>query len=83
MKEGLEATGLRENDPAKLPGSELRKVTIARKIWDRTTVSMTWSSARLALKSAANASTQICRTKKMENPTRTLPAAICQWINQS
>lgn len=83
LKEGLEAAGLRKQDLAGLPGSELRKVAIAREIWDRTTVSMSWISGQLAMKSAANASTQIRRIKKMKKPTATLPAALCRWIEQS
>jgi hypothetical protein len=58
-------------------------VAIARKIWDETTVSMNWISEQLAMKSAANASTQIRRIKKLKNPAPTLPATLCAWINQS
>jgi len=83
LKQGLEAAGLAKRDLAKLPGSDLRKVAVARQIWDRTTVSMNWVSEQLAMKSAANASTQIRRMKKMKNPTKSLPAALCSWISQS
>jgi len=83
LKQGLEAAGLVKSDLAKLPGSDLRKVAIARQIWDRTTVSMNWVSEQLAMKSAANASTQIRYMKKMKQPTKSLPAALCSWISQS
>jgi hypothetical protein len=38
-------------------------VAIARKIWENTTVSMSWISEKLAMKSAANASQQIRRSR--------------------
>jgi len=83
LKQGLEAAGLAKSDLAKLPGSDLRKVAIARQIWDRTTVSLSWVSEQLAMKSAANASTQIRRMKKMKQPTKSRPADLCSWISQS
>ena len=83
LREGLKAAGLRKGDLAELPGSDLRKVAIAREIWGRTTVSMSWIREHLAMKSAANASTQIRRIKKMRKPTPTLPTALRSWIEQS
>jgi putative transposase len=83
LEEGLEAAGLTKEDLAKSPGSEVRKVAIARVIWDRTTVGMPWISEQLAMRSAGNASAQIRRMKKMKNRKQDLPAALREWANQS
>ncbi len=40
----------------KLPGSDPRKVAIARLIWEQTAADMAWLAAHLHLRSAANAS---------------------------
>jgi putative transposase len=63
LKEGLAACGLAEKELKTLPGSDLRKVAIAARIWENTTVSMSWISENLAMKSAANASQQIRRLR--------------------
>lgn len=80
LEEGLVAAGLSENDLKSLPGSEARKVAVARVLWERTTVDMKWLALRLHLRSAANASQQI-RRHRQQPPS--LPKGLQQWINQS
>jgi hypothetical protein len=63
LKEGLAACGLMEKELKALPGSDVRKVAIAAKIWENTTMSMSWISENLGMKSAANASQQIRRQR--------------------
>jgi hypothetical protein len=63
LKEGLAACGLMEKELKALPGSDVRKVAIAVKIWENTTMSMSWISENLGMKSAANASEQIRRQR--------------------
>jgi REP element-mobilizing transposase RayT len=64
------------------PGSDLRKVTIARVIWEQTTVSMSWLAQHLHphLRNAANASQQIRRAR--QTPPKTAPK-LRQWLLQS
>ena len=80
MAEGMAVVGLREEELESLPGSDARKVAIARVIWERTTVSMKWLADHLHLRSAANASQQI-RRHRLCPPA--LPKAIRQWMRLS
>jgi hypothetical protein len=59
LKEGLAECGLMEKELKALPGSDVRKVAIAVKIWENTTMSMSRISEKLGMKSTANASEQI------------------------
>jgi len=77
---GLAAGALSAEELPGLPGSEARKVAIARLLWEQTTVDMKWLAAHLHLRSAANASQQIRRQR--QQPPR-LPKALQQWIDQS
>jgi hypothetical protein len=61
VEEGLRAAGLNAEELAGLPGSDGRKVALARLLWQRTTVSQGWIAERLAMRSAANVSQQIRR----------------------
>jgi hypothetical protein len=80
VAEGMVAAGLTDNEVKVLPGSEARKVAIARVVWEQTTVDMKWLAARLHLRSAANASQQI-RRQRQQAPS--LPNPLQQWIIQS
>jgi len=73
LDEGLAAAGLSKDELNSLPGSDIRKVAIAEKIWGNTTVSMRWISERLAMKSAANASQQIRRMRTNRGSVSNLP----------
>ena len=79
LTEGIASAGFGADDLHHLPGSDPRKVAIARLIWERTTVDMRWLSDHLGLRSAANASQQIRRW----NEDAPLPATLRQWISQS
>ena len=74
--EGLAAAGLTEEELAHLPGSEARKVAIARLVWEQTTMDLKWIAERLALRSPANASQQIRRHRAAVPP---LPSALKRW----
>ena len=80
LKEGIEAADLTLKEVNRLPGSERRKVAIARMIWRQTTVNLHWIAEHLALKSAANASQQMRRWK---TDTCDLPKALQRWLDLS
>jgi hypothetical protein len=67
LAQGLAAAGLDARTLAALPGGDARKVAIARVIRETSTVGMQWIADHLAMKSAANASQQIRRSRR-ENP---------------
>lgn len=80
VADGMAAAGLTDDEVKWLPGSEARKVAIARVVWEQTTVDMKWLATHLHLRSAANASQQI-RRHRHEAPA--LPKALRQWVVQS
>ncbi len=80
LDEGLKAAGLDPENLGQLPGSDARKVAIARVIRQSTTVSMSWLAEHLAMRSAANASQQILRKSKAKE---SLPKPLKTWINLS
>ena len=80
VKEGMAAAGLTEADLKVLPGSEIRKVAVAKVVWEQTTVSLPWIAERLNMRSRTNASQQI-RRHRLEPPM--LPKALQRWVNQS
>ena len=61
LREGLAAAGLNEKALAATPGSDPRKIVLARLLWRGTTVSQVWLAQRLAMRSAANVSQQLRR----------------------
>jgi hypothetical protein len=66
LGEGLAEAGLAVEDLQRLPGSDERKVAIAREIWEKTTMSMNWIAEKLRMKSAANVSQQLGRARRRE-----------------
>ena len=80
LVEGMAVAGLSVDDMKKLPGSDPRKVAIARLIWEQTAVGMAWLAAHLHLRSAANASQQIRRHR--QQPPK-LSKARQRWMLQS
>jgi hypothetical protein len=80
VAEGLTVAGLKEEELRRLPGSEVRKVAIARVVWEQTTVGLTWIAERLQMRSRANASQQI-RRHRQHPPV--LPKALQKWVSQS
>ncbi len=80
IAEGLAAAGLTAEQLKVLPGSEARKVAIARRVWEQTTMDMKWIAEHLAMRSAANVSQQI-RRHRQEPPK--LPKPLQQWTKQS
>jgi putative transposase len=61
VKEGLQRFALSESDLKSLPGSDPRKVAIAKTIHESTTTLLSWTAKRLQMKSAANVSQQLNR----------------------
>ena len=61
LEEGLKAAGLGAEELALTPGSDARKIALAKLLWGRTTVSQDWLAERLWMKSAANVSQQMKR----------------------
>jgi hypothetical protein len=83
VKEGLQAAALPESKLAELKGSDPRKVAIGTLIWKTTAVSQEWIARRLQMKSAANVSQFLSRTRSGKNNEK-LPLALCEFIaNQS
>ena len=78
--EGLAAAGLSEAELKTLPGSDARKVAVAKVVWEQTTVGLKWLAVHLHMRSAANASQQI-RRHRQQSPT--LPKAMQRWVAQS
>jgi putative transposase len=64
LAEGLAAAGLGPVELARLPGSDARKVALARCLGSGTTVSQGWLAERLQMRSAANVSQQLRRADK-------------------
>ena len=63
VRERLIEVALRESDLEALPGNDPRKVQIARAVRAQTTVSMGWIAERLRMRSAANVSQILKRTR--------------------
>jgi putative transposase len=61
VRDGLQRFGLSESDLESLPGSDPRKVAIARTVHRNTTTLLGWTAKRLQMKSAANVSQQLRR----------------------
>ena len=79
LTEGLQAAGLEENEMNRFPGSEPRKVAIARAIWERTTVPQGWLGERLWMGSAANVSQQL-RRSHLKVKAEDLPRPLQNWL---
>jgi hypothetical protein len=79
LAEGLQAAGLTDDGLLRLPGSEPRKVAIARMIWERTTVPQSWLAEKLMMGSAANVSQQL-RRKDHPESQRSLPRDLRKWL---
>lgn len=80
LAEGLSAARLSAAEIETLPGSDARKVAIARVLWEQTTVDMKWLAEHLWMRSAANASQQIRRQRQHVPP---LSNAMQRWLAQS
>ena len=80
LAEGKTVAGLSDDNVQSLPGSDARKVAIARVLWEQTTVDMPWLAAHLHLRSAANASQQIRRHRQHPPP---MSKALQRWMLQS
>jgi REP element-mobilizing transposase RayT len=68
LEKGLREHGLRAKDLSTLPGSDARKVEIAVRIWEETTVGQGWIADHLVMKSAANVSQILRRAKPNKEP---------------
>jgi hypothetical protein len=62
-----------------LPGSEPRKVAVARVIWEQTTVPQSWLAEKLMMGSPANVSQQL-RRNDLSETTRSLPRDLRNWL---
>ena len=62
---------------AAIPANEPRKVELARLVWKKTTVSQAWIAERLGMRSAANVSLALHRTKHRR---KGLPAELLTFI---
>ncbi len=81
LEEGLRRAKLPPESLARLPGSDWRKVAIARLIAAHTIASHQWLAENLAMRSAANVS-QLLRTKGEQEEGKHLPTALRRWIQK-
>jgi REP element-mobilizing transposase RayT len=81
LREGLRAARLGAEQARRLPGSEARKVEIARIIWQMTTVSQSWLAKQLGMGSAANVSQQLRRRAAAAAPRAKLPSSLQAWVH--
>ncbi len=73
-------TGLGQADLQRTPGSEVRKVAIARAIWETTTVSQAWLAKHLWMNSAADVSQQL-RRSEADGRAAELPKPLRLWLH--
>ena len=78
LREGLAAAGLEEEALEALPGSDTRKVALARLLIGRTVARQSWIAERLAMCSAANVSQQVRRHRKTKPK---LPAKLQAYLS--
>jgi len=81
-KQGLSLCGLKEDAMGDLPGSDERKVAIALKLRQKTTVRMEWISDILKMKSAANVRQQIWRVKSGKSDLKKLSQQMSAWLKE-
>jgi len=79
LRAGLRAGKLDAGKVRHLPGSDARKVEIARIIWARTTLPQSWLASHLSMGSAANVSQQL-RRRAAAGPPANLPGPLREWI---
>jgi hypothetical protein len=82
LQEGLAAARLDEKELAAIPGSDPRKIALARLLWRGTTVSQVWLAERLAMRSAANVSQQLRRVGT-EPIKGTVPKRLASFVEQA
>jgi REP element-mobilizing transposase RayT len=80
LLEGLQAAGLELAQLRRLSGADVRKVAIARAIWQQTVVSQKWLAQRLGMSSAANVSQQLRRHGGMNAKRSDLPLPLRKWL---
>ncbi len=81
VEEGLRRAGLSRPELAQLPGSDWRKVALARLISAHTIASHQWLAEQLQMRSAANVS-QLLRLKPARDESAHLPAGLRSWIEK-
>jgi putative transposase len=80
LKKGLILCGLKNEELGELPGSDVRKVAIALKIRQSTTVRMEWINDMLKMKSAANVRQQIWRMNTEKSDLNKLNKQAKDWL---
>ena len=79
--QGLKAAGLDRQDLKALPGSDARKVALAKFLRERTTVSLEWVARALCMGGAANAGHYV-RTRPWKSVRRKIPKAMLRFIER-
>ena len=70
LETGKRVLGLGKSEIAESPGSDARKVAIAKIIWEGTTVSQGWIAEQLGMSTGENVSQQIKRSGETEEEKR-------------
>ena len=79
--QGLKAAGLDRQDLKALPGSDARKVALAKFLREPTTVSLEWVARALCMGGAANAGHYV-RTRPWKSVRRKIPKAMLRFIER-
>ena len=79
--QGLKAAGLDRQDFKALPGSDARKVALAKFLREPTTVSLEWVARALCMGGAANAGHYV-RTRPWKSVRRKIPKAMLRFIER-
>ena len=77
LEEGIAVAGLKGKELGELPANEVRKVALARLVWEKTTVSQSWIAGRLKMGNAANVSLALHRAKKRR---KAMPKELVKFI---
>jgi REP element-mobilizing transposase RayT len=80
LEGGLAKAHLSREELSRLPGTDSRKVALARLISRNTTVGNDWLAQQLGMRSAANVS-QILRLEDRKKTDRRLPKQLRAWID--
>ena len=78
LASGLGAAGLATKDLARRPSTDLCMVTLASKMWGKTTVSQSWIAEKLEMKNPANLRRVIHRMN-MEKIAQKVPATLAEF----
>jgi len=81
LAEGLKAAGMTTAELADIKGADVRKAIIAKRLWDKTTMSQGWIAERLHMKSAANVG-MVVRRELPKKKLAAVPKQLSEWCHR-